>query len=56
MKFFKNIFRNNWNSKFQSYLGYKTIEKELKKYLKMDEQIFKLVKRKKIKYKKKCKT
>ena len=55
MKFFKNIFRNNWNSKFQSYLGYKTIEKELKKYLKMDEQIFKLAKRKKIKYKKKCK-
>ena len=47
---------NNWNSKFQSYLGYKTIEKELKKHLNMDEQIFKPIKRKKIKYKNKCKT
>ncbi|MCT7506985.1 dynamin family protein [Aliarcobacter cryaerophilus] len=53
MKFFKNIFGNNWDIKFHDYLGYKIIEKELKKHLNIDEQIFKPIKRKKIKYKKK---
>ena len=53
MKFFKNIFGNNWNSKFQSYLGYKTIEKELKKHLNIDDKLFKPIKTKKFRYKNK---
>lgn len=51
--YFKNTFGNGWNTRFHNYLGYKTIEKELKKHLNMDEKNFKLIKRKKIKYKKK---
>lgn len=53
VKFFKKSFENNWKVKFHDYLGYKTIEKELKKHLNMDEKNFKLIKRKKIKYKNK---
>ncbi len=47
IKFFKNIFGNSWNTKFHNYLGYKTIEKDLKKYLKIDSNLLKPIKRKK---------
>lgn len=47
IKFFKNIFGNSWNTKFHNYLGYKTIEKELKKHLKIDSNLLKPIKRKK---------
>lgn len=33
--FFKNCFGNNWNRRFHSYLGYKTIEDQIKKHLRL---------------------
>jgi len=46
IKFFKNIFCNDWNSKFHSYIGYQIIEKRLKSHLRMNDTTISFVKRK----------
>lgn len=51
--YFKNTFGNGWNAKFHNYLGYKIIEKELKKHLNIDDKLFKPIKTKKFRYKNK---
>jgi GTPase SAR1 family protein len=53
IKFFKNSFGNNWDIKFHNYLGYKIIEKELKKHLNMDDKNHKQIRIKKNRYKNK---
>lgn len=53
INFFKNSFGKNWNSRFHSYLGYKSIEQSLKKYLKLEDKVYRPIKIKKQKFKNK---
>jgi predicted GTPase len=46
IKYFQNIFSNNWENKFHNYLGYKTIEKELKIHLNLENKHLKKIKTK----------
>ena len=53
INFFKNSFGKSWDSRFHSYLGYKSIEQSLKKYLKLEDKVYRPIKIKKQKFKNK---
>ena len=53
INFFKNSFGKSWDSKFHSYLGYKSIEQSLKKHLKLEDKVYRPIKIKKQKFKNK---